>query len=136
MLWGRQGVPLTKAKPGGSLIEAPSAPNIYTIPKYPYKIFYESPWLGKELVKINDPVYTIPYWIIYYICQNQIIMSEKTTIFAIHIYEDDGVEIEIALEKGNINPVTLIGLLEQVKFDMLKGQMVNTIEQSKTKYDA
>jgi len=63
-------------------------------------------------------------------------MSEKTTIFAIHIYEDDGVEIEIALEKSNINPVTLIGLLEQVKFDMLKGQMVNTIEQSKTKYDA
>lgn len=63
-------------------------------------------------------------------------MSDKKTIFAIHIYEDDGVEIEIALEKSNINPVTLIGLLEQVKFDILKGQMLNTIEQSKTKYDA
>jgi hypothetical protein len=63
-------------------------------------------------------------------------MSEKKTIFAIHIHEDEGVEIEIALEKSNMNVITLIGLFEQVKFDMLKGQMANTIEQSKTKYDA
>lgn len=63
-------------------------------------------------------------------------MSEKTTIFAIHVYEDDGVEIEIALEKSNVNPVTLIGLLEQVKFDMLKGQMIKDTEPTKTKYDA
>ena len=63
-------------------------------------------------------------------------MSEKTTIFAIHIYEDDGVEIEIALEKGNMNVITLVGLFEQVKFDLLKEQMLKSVEQSKTQYDA
>ncbi len=63
-------------------------------------------------------------------------MSEKTTIFAIHIHEDEGVEIEIALEKSNMNVITLVGLFEQVKFDLFKGQMINNTEQSKTKYDA
>lgn len=63
-------------------------------------------------------------------------MSEKTTIFAIHIHEDEGVEIEIALEKSNMNVITLVGLFEQVKFDLFKGQMINSTEQSKTKYDA
>ena len=63
-------------------------------------------------------------------------MSEKTTIFAIHIHEDEGVEIEIALEKSNMNVITLVGLFEQVKFDLFKGQMMNNTEQSKTKYDA
>jgi hypothetical protein len=63
-------------------------------------------------------------------------MSEKTTIFAIHIHEDEGVEIEIALEKSNMNVITLVGLFEQVKFDLFKGQMINSTEQSKTQYDA
>lgn len=63
-------------------------------------------------------------------------MSEKTTIFAIHIHEDEGVEIEIALEKSNMNVITLVGLFEQVKFDLFKGQMINSTEESKTKYDA
>jgi hypothetical protein len=63
-------------------------------------------------------------------------MSEKTTIFAIHIHEDEGVEIEIALEKSNMNVITLVGLFEQVKFDLFKGQMIKSTEQSKTQYDA
>jgi hypothetical protein len=63
-------------------------------------------------------------------------MSEKTTIFAIHVYEDDGIEIEFALEKGNVNTISLLGIFEQVKFDMLKGQMIKDTEPTKPRYDA
>jgi len=71
-----------------------------------------------------------------YICQNQFIMSDKTTILAIHIHKDQGVEIEIALEKGEMNAITLIGLLEQIKFDMLKDQLIKNIEKKEAQYDA
>lgn len=63
-------------------------------------------------------------------------MSEKTTILAIHVHEDQGVEIEIALEKGNMNVITLVGLLEQIKFDLLKDQMIKNIEKKEAKYNA
>ena len=63
-------------------------------------------------------------------------MSDKTTILAIHIHKDQGVEIEIALEKGEINAITLIGLLEQIKFDMLKDQLIKNIEKKEAQYDA
>jgi hypothetical protein len=63
-------------------------------------------------------------------------MSEKTTIFAVHVHEDKGIEIEVALEKGNMNVITMIGLLEQVKFDMLKDQGINTVEKKEAQYDA
>jgi hypothetical protein len=63
-------------------------------------------------------------------------MSEKTTILAIHVHENQGVEIEVALEKGNMNAITMIGLLEQIKFDMLKDQMINSIEKKESQYDA
>jgi len=63
-------------------------------------------------------------------------MSDKTTILAIHIHKDQGVEIEIALEKGEMNAITLIGLLEQIKFDMLKDQLIKNIEKKEAQYDA
>jgi hypothetical protein len=63
-------------------------------------------------------------------------MSEKTTIFAVHVHKDNGLEIEIALEKGNINVITMIGLLEQIKFDMLKSQNLNNNEKKESNYDA
>ncbi len=63
-------------------------------------------------------------------------MSDKTTILAIHVHKDQGVEIEIALEKGEMNAITLIGLLEQIKFDMLKDQLIKNIEKKEAQYDA
>ncbi len=63
-------------------------------------------------------------------------MSEKTTILAIHLHKDKGVEIEIALDKGEMNAITLIGLLEQIKFDMLKDQLIKNIEKKEAQYDA
>jgi hypothetical protein len=63
-------------------------------------------------------------------------MSEKTTLLAIHLHEDQGVEIEIALEKGNMNAITLIGLLEQIKFDILKDQLAQSIKNKESKFDA
>jgi hypothetical protein len=49
-------------------------------------------------------------------------MSEKITILAVHIHEDQGVEIEINSQKAEMPVVTLIGLLEQIKFDLLTNQ--------------
>jgi hypothetical protein len=47
-------------------------------------------------------------------------MSEnKITILAIHVHENDGIEIEISSQKANMPAITLIGLLEQIKFDLL-----------------
>jgi hypothetical protein len=63
-------------------------------------------------------------------------MSEKTTIFAVHVHDNEGIEIEVALEKGNMNVITMIGLLEQVKFDMLKDQTLQNVEKKETRYDA
>ncbi len=63
-------------------------------------------------------------------------MSEKNTILAIHVHEDQGVEIEISLEKGNMNVITMIGLLEQLKFDMLKQQHDQSKEMRNSNYDA
>jgi hypothetical protein len=48
-------------------------------------------------------------------------MLEKSTILAIHVHEDNGIEIEIALEKAGMNPITFIGILEQIKHNLLSG---------------
>jgi hypothetical protein len=40
------------------------------------------------------------------------------------------------LEKGEMNAITLIGLLEQIKFDMLKDQLIKNIEKKEAQYDA
>jgi hypothetical protein len=48
-------------------------------------------------------------------------MLEKSTILAIHVHQDNGIEIEIALEKAGMNPITFIGILEQVKHNLLSG---------------
>jgi len=49
-------------------------------------------------------------------------MSEKITILAIHVHDNQGVEIEINTNKAEMPAVTLIGLLEQIKFDLLNNQ--------------
>jgi hypothetical protein len=63
-------------------------------------------------------------------------MSEKTTVLAVHVHGDQGVEIEVGLEKVNMPIVTMIGILEQIKFDMLKSQNAQRTEMEKPEYDA
>ena len=42
-------------------------------------------------------------------------MSEnKITVLAVHVHENDGIEIEINSQKANMPAITLIGLLEQI----------------------
>jgi hypothetical protein len=45
-------------------------------------------------------------------------------------------DLNKALEKGNINVITMVGLLEQIKFDMLKSQNLNNNEKKESNYDA
>ena len=58
-------------------------------------------------------------------------MSEKTTVFSIHVHESGQVEIELQMEKAQMDPLTFLGILEQVKFNLL----TNANNPSK-KYDA
>jgi len=62
-------------------------------------------------------------------------MSEKITILAVHVHENDGIEIEINSQKANMPAITLIGLLEQIKFDLLTNHR-NEATKEMTQYDA
>ena len=46
-------------------------------------------------------------------------MSEKITILAVHVHDNEGIEIEINSQKAEMPAITLIGILEQIKFDLL-----------------
>jgi hypothetical protein len=65
-------------------------------------------------------------------------MSEKITILAIHVHDNQGVEIEINTNKAEMPAVTLIGLLEQIKFDLLNNQKKENSENPRdlTEYEA
>ena len=65
-------------------------------------------------------------------------MSEKITILAIHVHDNQGVEIEINTNKAEMPAVTLIGLLEQIKFDLLNNQKKENsgTPRDLTEYDA
>jgi hypothetical protein len=63
-------------------------------------------------------------------------MSEKTTVLAIHVYEDQGIEIEMGLDKVSMPATILIGILEQIKFDLLRDQSIIPVKKDATQYDA
>jgi hypothetical protein len=65
-------------------------------------------------------------------------MSEKITILAIHVHDNQGIEIEINTNKAEMPAVTLIGLLEQIKFDLLNNQKKENSENPRdlTEYEA
>jgi len=46
-------------------------------------------------------------------------MEEKKVILGIYQHPEGGIEIEISTEKDSMNVISLIGLLEQIKFDLL-----------------
>jgi hypothetical protein len=63
-------------------------------------------------------------------------MSEKTTVLAIHVYEDQGIEIEMGLDKVTMPATILIGILEQIKFYLLRDQSIIPVKKDATQYDA
>ncbi len=64
-------------------------------------------------------------------------MSERKTVLAVHIHEDQSIEIEVALEQANVNHIALIGILEQIKYDMIKTSTLPIEKKtSNPKYDA
>ncbi len=56
-------------------------------------------------------------------------MSEKKVLLAIYLHENSGIEIEINADKGDINAITLVGLLEQIKFDIIRQHAAQNTEQ-------
>jgi hypothetical protein len=66
---------------------------------------------------------------------------EKNTVLQVVMHENDGLEIRLGND-NNISPLTLIGILEQVKMNILSGvqiqDMSNEIptESKAVKYDA
>jgi hypothetical protein len=65
-------------------------------------------------------------------------MSEKITILAVHVHENAGIEIEINSQKAEMPAITLIGILEQIKFDLLNNHKneVNKTPKDLSQYDA
>jgi hypothetical protein len=65
-------------------------------------------------------------------------MSEKITILAVHVHDNEGIEIEINSQKAEMPAITLIGILEQIKFDLLTNHRneVNKATKDLTQYDA
>ena len=47
-------------------------------------------------------------------------MSEIINILTISVHENGGIGIELALDEAKTNPLVLVGILEQIKYDLLK----------------
>lgn len=66
-------------------------------------------------------------------------MSDKITILAFHVHPDEGIEIELAEDLNElISHNTLIGILEQVKFNLLKKNAMEPMKKNRStnNYDA
>jgi hypothetical protein len=65
-------------------------------------------------------------------------MSEKKIILlALYVHPDKGIEIELPTNASEyISVVSLIGILEQIKFDLLKSNDGDIEKKTKTNYDA
>jgi hypothetical protein len=65
--------------------------------------------------------------------------AEQTTILEVILHKDGGIEFRVELKETGINHLTLIGVLEQLKMDILSDQSaVNRQPEPSTnqKYDA
>jgi len=65
-------------------------------------------------------------------------MSKVINILSINVHENGGIEIDLALKEAKTNPLILIGVLEQIKYDLLKSVDTEiTIPENKpSKFDA
>lgn len=65
--------------------------------------------------------------------------AEQTTILEVILHKDGGIEFRVELKETGINHLTLIGVLEQLKMDILSDQSgLSSQPETKTnqKYDA
>jgi hypothetical protein len=65
-------------------------------------------------------------------------MSEVINILTISVHENGGIGIELALDEAKTNPLVLVGILEQIKYDLLKDvdKEIRTLKNKPSKFDA
>ena len=65
-------------------------------------------------------------------------MSEILNILTISVHENGGIGIELALDEAKTNPLVLVGILEQIKYDLLKDvdKEISTLKNKPSKFDA
>jgi hypothetical protein len=60
---------------------------------------------------------------------------EKNVILQVTLHEEEGIEIYVGGE--SVSPLSLIGILEQVKFNIISNNVTpNLADTTKPKYDA
>jgi hypothetical protein len=52
------------------------------------------------------------------------------------VHEDQGVEIEMGLDKVNMPTIMMVGLLQQIQYDLMRDQTIIQPKPETTKYDA
>ena len=65
-------------------------------------------------------------------------MSKIINILTISVHENGGIGIELALDEAKTNPLVLVGILEQIKYDLLKDvdKEIKTLKNKPSKFDA
>jgi len=65
-------------------------------------------------------------------------MSEVINILTISVHENGGIGIELALDEAKTNPLVLVGILEQIKYDLLKNvdKEISLLKNKPSKFDA
>jgi len=65
-------------------------------------------------------------------------MSEIINILTISVHENGGIGIDLALDEAKTNPLVLVGILEQIKYDLLKDvdKEIRTLKNKPSKFDA
>ena len=65
-------------------------------------------------------------------------MSKIINILSINIHENGGIEIDLSLDEAKTNPLVLVGVLEQVKYDLLKSvdKEISALQNKPSKFDA
>ena len=65
-------------------------------------------------------------------------MSKIINILTISVHENGGIGIELALDEAKTNPLVLVGILEQIKYDLLKDvdKEIRTLKNKPSKFDA
>ena len=65
-------------------------------------------------------------------------MSEVINILTISVHENGGIGIDLALNEAKTNPLVLVGILEQIKYDLLRDvdKEISTLKNKPSKFDA
>lgn len=65
-------------------------------------------------------------------------MSKIINILTISVHENGGIGIDLALDEAKTNPLVLVGILEQIKYDLLKDidKEISALKNKPSKFDA